>query len=140
MIRVLFTYIFYFGIILICIIFLPALFLPKKIVLFGGKLMGIWSEFCLKILLSVKLEIKGKENIIKNEKFFIACTHQSAFETYYLQVIFKNPTFILKKITFKIRKYSYTFVNHKNYNSSIVIGLKDSDCPYIHLLSSYRTV
>ena len=97
MIRVLFTYIFYFGIILICIIFLPALFLPKKIVLFGGKLMGIWSEFCLKILLSVKLEIKGKENIIKNEKFFIACTHQSAFETYYLQVIFQNPTFILKK-------------------------------------------
>ena len=25
-------------------------------------------------------------------------------------------TFILKKLTIKIRKYSYKFVNHKNYN------------------------
>ena len=102
MLRVFFILIFYFGIVVISLFFLPALLLPQKVTLYGGKIMGIWSKICLKYLLSVKIEIRGKENIIKNEKFFIACTHQSAFETYYLQVIFNKPVFILKKELTKI--------------------------------------
>ena len=39
----LFSIFFYLGIIIISIIFLPSLFLPKKIVLLGGKLMGQWT-------------------------------------------------------------------------------------------------
>ena len=93
----LFSIFFYFGIILICIIFLPAFFLPQKIVLFGGKIMGHWSRFCLEFFLSTKIVIKGSENLIRNEKFFIACSHQSMFETFYLQTIFNSPIFILKK-------------------------------------------
>ena len=93
----LFSIFFYIGIILICIIFLPAFFLPQKIVLFGGKIMGHWSRFCLELFLSTKIVIKGSENLIKNEKFFIACSHQSMFETFYLQTIFNSPIFILKK-------------------------------------------
>ena len=38
---------------------------------------------CLRIFLSVKINIVGKENIITNEKFFIACSHQSMFETFF---------------------------------------------------------
>ena len=59
--------------------------------------MGYWSGFCLKIFLSTKITIKGKENIIKDKKFFIAASHQSMFETFYLQTIFNSPVFILKK-------------------------------------------
>ena len=59
--------------------------------------MGYWTSFCLKIFLSTKIIIKGKENIINNEKFFIASSHQSMFETFYLQTIFNSPVFILKK-------------------------------------------
>ena len=59
--------------------------------------MGYWTSFCLKIFLSTKIIIKGKENIINNEKFFIAASHQSMFETFYLQTIFNSPVFILKK-------------------------------------------
>ena len=59
--------------------------------------MGYWAGFCLKFFLSTKIIIKGKENIIKNEKFFIAASHQSMFETFYLQTIFNSPVFILKK-------------------------------------------
>ena len=40
---------------------------------------------------------QGRENIIDNEKFFIAASHQSMFETFYLQTIFNSPVFILKK-------------------------------------------
>jgi len=94
--NILFSLFFFVGIILISIIFLPALIMPQKIVLFGGKLMGYWAEICLKIFLSVKISIKGRENIINEEKFFIASSHQSMFETFFLQTIFNSPVFILK--------------------------------------------
>ena len=97
MTRFFFTFCFYFGIVCISLLFLPALLLPQKITILGGRVMGVWCKICLKYLLSVKIEVKGKENLIKEEKFFIACTHQSAFETYYLQVIYNGPVFILKK-------------------------------------------
>ena len=93
----LFTLFFFTGILFICLIFLPGIFLPRKIVLFGGKIMGYWMSFCLQIFLSTKIIIKGKENIIKNKKFFIAASHQSMFETFFLQTIFNSPVFILKK-------------------------------------------
>jgi len=95
--KFLFLFFFFLGIVVISIIFLPSLLLNPKVVLFGGKLMGYWSEICLKIFLSTKIIIKGKENIINNEKFFIASSHQSMFETFYLQTIFNSPIFILKK-------------------------------------------
>ena len=100
--KFLFLFFFFLGIICISILFLPALLLPSKIVLFGGKLMGYWSGICLRMLLSTKIIIKGEENIIKNEKFFIASSHQSMFETFYLQTIFNSPIFILKNELLKI--------------------------------------
>ena len=93
----LFSLFFFSGIIFISLIFLPAILLPKKIVLFGGKIMGFWTSLCLKIFLSTKIIIKGKENIINGKKFFIAASHQSMFETFFLQTIFNSPVFILKK-------------------------------------------
>jgi len=93
----LFSLFFFTGIIFISLIFLPAIFLPRTIVLFGGKIMGYWTSFCLQIFLSTKIIIKGKENIIENKKFFIAASHQSMFETFFLQTIFNSPVFILKK-------------------------------------------
>ncbi len=91
-----FSIFFFFGIILISLIFLPSLLMPQKVVIFGGKLMGYWSSFCLKFFLSTKITIKGLENINQNQKFFIAASHQSMFETFFLQTIFNGPIFILK--------------------------------------------
>ena len=64
--------------------------------------MGHWAAICLKIFLSTKIILKGKENLIKNEKFFIASSHQSMFETFFLQTVFNSPIFILKKELLKI--------------------------------------
>ena len=93
----LFTLFFFTGIVVISLVFLPAIFLPKKLVLLGGKIMGYWASFCLQFFLSTKIVIKGRENIIQNKKFFIAASHQSMFETFFLQTIFNSPVFILKK-------------------------------------------
>ena len=57
----LFSTFFFLGIITISIIFIPALFLPQKVVLFGGKIMGHWSAICLKLFLSIKIVVKGRE-------------------------------------------------------------------------------
>ena len=95
--NLLFSVFFFSGIVFISIIFLPTLILPRSLVLFGGKLMGYWASFCLRVILSVKIEILGEENIIKDKKFFIASSHQSMFETFYLQIIFNSPIFILKR-------------------------------------------
>ena len=93
----LFSLFFFLGIFFISIIFIPSFFFPQKIVLFGGKVMGYWASFCLRVFLSTKIIIKGKENINNTKKFFIAASHQSMFETFFLQTIFNSPVFILKK-------------------------------------------
>ena len=58
---------------------------------------GLLGKICLGLFLGTKIILKGEENIIKNEKFFIACSHQSMFETFFLQTVFNSPIFILKK-------------------------------------------
>ena len=100
--KTLFIFFFYFVTIFICIIFLPALFLPKKITIYGGKILGYWSRFCLEKFLSTKIVVNGEEKILENKKFFIACAHQSQFETFFLQSLFNSPVFILKKELLKI--------------------------------------
>ena len=105
--NLLFSIIFFTGIIIISIIFLPALILPKNIVLLGGKLMGYWTGFCLRLILSVQIKVLGKENIILDRKFFIASSHQSMFETFYLQTIFNSPIFILKKELLQIPVFGW---------------------------------
>jgi 1-acyl-sn-glycerol-3-phosphate acyltransferase len=86
--------------------------------LIGGKIMGHWSAFCLKFFLSTNIIVKGKENLICEDKFFIASSHQSMFETFYLQTIFNSPIFILKKELLKIpifgwylKKIGYISIN-----------------------------
>ena len=100
--KTLFLFFFYFGVIFVCIFFIPALILPQKITLYGGKILGFWSKFCLEKFLSTKIIVKGKEKILSNKKFFIASAHQSQFETFFLQSLFNSPIFILKKELLKI--------------------------------------
>jgi len=100
--RILFLFFFYFGVIVVCIFFLPALILPQRITVYGGKILGSWSKFCLEVFLSTKVEVIGKEKILSDKKFFIASAHQSQFETFFLQSLFNSPVFILKKELLKI--------------------------------------
>ena len=66
--NLLFSIIFFSGIFFISIIFLPALILPQRVVLAGGKLMGYWTSFCLRIILSVKIQILGNLKFCEAKK------------------------------------------------------------------------
>ena len=100
--NIIFFLFFYLGIISISILFIPTLLFPKKGVQFGGRLMGVWTGICLKLFLGVNITVKGLENIPREKKYFVVCSHQSMFETFYLQTIFKSSVFILKKELMKI--------------------------------------
>ena len=107
--------------------------------------MGHWSRFCLELFLSTKIIIKGSENLVSNEKFFIACSHQSMFETFYLQTIFNSPIFILKKELLLIPIFGWYLkkiksisidrnkINKENlqFYEKIKISLKSTDRPII---------
>ena len=143
--RTLFLFFFYFGTIIVCIFFLPALILPQKITLYGGKILGFWSKFCLEIFLSTKIVVKGKEKILNNEKFFIASAHQSQFETFFLQSLFNSPVFILKKELLRIPIFGWhlkkigsisidrnkTSRENLNFSDQIKKHVKNSDRPII---------
>ena len=143
--NILFSTFFFTGIFFISIIFFPTLFLHQRFVLFGGKLMGKWAAICLKIFLSSNIIIKGKENIVKENKFFIASSHQSMFETFYLQTIFDSPVFILKKELLSIPIFGWYLkkigsisikrnkVTKENLDffENIIQSIKNSDRPVI---------
>jgi 1-acyl-sn-glycerol-3-phosphate acyltransferase len=92
----------YTGIVAVFLIALPSLLLPPKFTLLFGKLLGHYVIFIVKFFLNTKIEIKGKDNIPKTEKYFVASAHQSMFETFALQAIIDYPVFILKKELLKI--------------------------------------
>ena len=102
-----FLLVFYFGLIFLLILFIPSLILPQFIVKNGGKILGYWTKFCLKYIMSTKVEVKGSENVLNNQKYFVVCTHQSIFETFFLQTIFDNSVFILKKELIKIPLFGW---------------------------------
>ena len=107
--------------------------------------MGFWTEFCLRVFLSVKIIIKGKENIVTEQKFFIAASHQSMFETFYLQTIFNSPVFILKKELLQIpifgwylKKIGSISINRNKVSKDnlgfledILVSVKNSNRPLI---------
>ena len=92
----------YTGIVFVFIIALPTLFMPAKFTLLFGKFLGHYVILIVRIFLNTKIEIKGMENIPKNEKYFVASAHQSMFETFALQSVLTYPVFILKKELLKI--------------------------------------
>ena len=63
--EVIFKIFFYLGTFVICLIFIPALILPRKITFLGGRILGYWIKICLALILSVKIEVKGKEILIQ---------------------------------------------------------------------------
>ena len=98
----LFNIFLYAGIVFVFLIALPTLLLPPICTLLFGKFLGHYVIFIVRVFLNTEVEIKGKENIPKNEKYFVASAHQSMFETFALQAVLDYPVFILKKELLKI--------------------------------------
>jgi len=90
------------GIAFACIITFPLLFIRDKHMICAGKVLSIYVGLLLKIIIGVKIDFKGTENLRKFDKYFVASAHQSMFETFALQTVISGPVFILKKELMKI--------------------------------------
>lgn len=95
---------------------------------FTSKLSLFWSKSILKIakyILGIKYEIEGLSNL-PNTPIIVASNHQSAWETFFLYSILKNPRIVLKEELKKIpilsmyfKKLGFIYVNRELGLSSI---------------------
>lgn len=85
-----------------CILLLPTLILPRKIYLAVVYGFVRTTAFLEKYILGLTYEIRGKEHLPRDGAYIIAAKHQSAYETFKLHILFKDPAIVLKKELLKI--------------------------------------
>ena len=73
----------------------------------GAKVWAKSSLWVLKKLCGIKYEIRGLENLPKENGFIIACKHQSMWETIIFHIIFNRPVYSWKKELLKIPFYGW---------------------------------
>lgn len=92
-----FNILLYLGIILTCLVGLPILLLPSKYVRKLSFFLGWYFIFLSKIIFNTNTNFIGKDKLDTNERFFIASSHQSMFETFVYNYLIPNNFFVLKK-------------------------------------------
>lgn len=105
-----FNLFFYSITAVICILFIPALLMPRNVTL---KITRFWLSivyFLEKTILGLSFEIRGKEFLPTKGSYIVAAKHQSAYETMKLHYLFGDPTIVLKKELTKIPIFG-TFLN-----------------------------
>ncbi len=93
----LFKLFFVFWTFFICTICFPFVFFGEKYALFVRKIWAKVTIFAFQFINSVEFEVRGLENLPKNEPIIVASKHQSAFETVAFCLILNEPVYILKK-------------------------------------------
>lgn len=92
-----FTVVLYLGTVILCILYLPTLFFTTKA---SGCFPRTWSKLmrlALKYICHVEVEVKGLENLPKQDGYIIASKHQSALETTLFHGIIPHIFYVLKK-------------------------------------------
>ncbi len=122
---------FYTGTIFFFLIFSPVWLFTRNFVV---TLCTFWTKSVIKLselILGIKYEIKGIENIPKSGSFVVASNHQSAWETFFLGSLFPGSIFILKDELKKIpifsqyfKKLGFIFVKREKAFDSLKILLK----------------
>ena len=87
----------YLGTFILCILFLPTMFMTTK---GSGCFPRIWSKImrkALKIICNIEIEVKGLENLPKEAGYIVAAKHQSAMETVLFHGIIPNLFYVLKR-------------------------------------------
>ncbi|ATQ66799.1 MULTISPECIES: lysophospholipid acyltransferase family protein [Methylosinus] len=86
---------FFTNVIVLMLIWLPALAMPRQASLTLGRAWGRTSLWWLEKIVGLKVEFRGLENIPKGP-VIVACKHQSIWETFVLPLHFPDFSFILK--------------------------------------------
>ena len=101
--------------------------------MFTSKISKFWTKSIIKLIesfLGIRCKIKGIENLT-NKPVIVVSNHQSAWETFYFFILFKDPTYVLKKELKRIpimneffKKLGFIFVDRKLGSNSLRVILK----------------
>jgi 1-acyl-sn-glycerol-3-phosphate acyltransferase len=97
----LFNLLFYVTTTLFVVIGSPLLFAPRSWAMIGLRTHARFELFLLKQIVGLKLEVRGTEKLPKGA-CLIAAKHQSAWETFGLIPIFRDPALLMKRELFFI--------------------------------------
>jgi 1-acyl-sn-glycerol-3-phosphate acyltransferase len=92
----LFNALFYANLTIHMVVGLPTFFLPYRVLLVFVRSYARTSLWLLRIVCGIKVEWRGIENIPRGA-CIIACKHQSAWETFALYAVLRDPAYILKR-------------------------------------------
>lgn len=97
----LFNVLFYVTTTLFVVIGSPLLFAPRSWAMAALKLHARFELFLLRAIVGTKTEVRGRENIPEGP-CLVASKHQSAWETFALIPIFRDPALLMKRELFWI--------------------------------------
>ena len=81
---------------------LPTIFLPREKMFFVIRLWVNTVYWLEKTIIGLDYEVRGIENIPKDQSFIVAAKHQSAYETMKLHILFDDPAVVLKRELLRI--------------------------------------
>lgn len=93
---VLFVILLYGSMVVLGVVFLPAMLLPRTISMVGIRLWARIARWGMRYLIGATTEIRGLEHIA-SEPVLLAPKHQSMFDTLLPFLFLKDPCFVLKK-------------------------------------------
>jgi 1-acyl-sn-glycerol-3-phosphate acyltransferase len=93
---IIYNVLFYLNLVVLLIAAIATMLMPRWGILGMATLWGRVSNWLLRVVCGIKVEIRGAEKIPKGG-VLVAAKHQSTWETFALLYLFKDFTFILKQ-------------------------------------------
>lgn len=97
----LFNLMFYVTTVLFLVLGSPLLFGPRRWAMAALALHGRFELWLLKVIVGTKLEVRGLEKL-PDGACLVAAKHQSAWETFALIPLFRDPAYLMKRELFWI--------------------------------------
>lgn len=91
-----FNVLFYLNLALCLLAAMVTMVLPPRFLLKVAYWWAVSTFWLMKVVVGTRYEVTGREHIPEGG-IIVACKHQSAWETFALLSIFRNPVFILKR-------------------------------------------
>jgi 1-acyl-sn-glycerol-3-phosphate acyltransferase len=98
---ILFNVLFYVTTALFVVLGSPLLFGPRRWAMAALAVHARFELWLLKVVIGLKLEVRGQEKLPKGA-CLVACKHQSAWETFALIPLFRDPALLMKRELFWI--------------------------------------
>ena len=90
-----FSFVFYLGTAGLLIVCSPLLLAPRLWAMAGLRAHARASLWALRVIVGTKFEVRGRENLPVGA-YLVASNHQSAWDTFALITIFRDPALVMK--------------------------------------------